>query len=252
MRNSGSGQAAPAGSARAAGATGGTPRRRALTREQVYSAALDIVDREGIDALSMRRLAQALQRDPMVVYRYAASKAALLDGLTELVLGQLATGPSSEPWQAQLRAVARRFRELALAHPNVITLLVTRPLRTPLGLRPLVTLRPLEAILEMLTGAGFTPADALFTYRALFGFLHGHVLNELQEIVENPEETDDLLRLGLYRLPIRQFPRLRGLASVLAAYDGAAEFERGLNILIDGVQTQYAPGPPAPAGPDNG
>jgi hypothetical protein len=79
-------------------------------------------------------------------------------------------------------------------------------------------------------------------YRALFGFLHGHVLNELQELVDNPDETDDLLRLGLHRLPIGEFPLLRSLASVLAAYDGAAELERGLDILLTGLATT-APSP---------
>ena len=55
-------------------------------------------------------------------------------------------------------------------------------------------------------------------YRALFGFLHGHVLDELQELAENPDETGDLLRPGLHRLPIGEFPLLRGLAPVLAGY----------------------------------
>jgi hypothetical protein len=77
--------------------------------------------------------------------------------------------------------------------------------------------------------------------RALFGFLHGHMLNELQELVDNPDETDDLLRLGLHRLPIGQFPLLRSLAPVLAAYDGAAELERGLDILLTGLATTLPP-----------
>jgi hypothetical protein len=83
--------------------------------------------------------------------------------------------------------------------------------------------------------------DALHIYRALFGFLHGHVLNELQELIENPDETDDLLRLGLHRLPIGQFPLLRSLAPVLASYDGAAELERGLDILLAGLTTTLPP-----------
>ena len=86
---------------------------------------------------------------------------------------------------------------VALAHPHVVPLIVTRPLATPLGLRPAGTLRPLEDILALLTRAGFSGPDALHIYRALFGFLHGHVLDELQELIENPDETDDLLRLGL-------------------------------------------------------
>jgi AcrR family transcriptional regulator len=164
------------------------------------------------DALSMRRLARALGRDPMILYRHAPHKAALLDGVAETVLAQLNVDRADPDWAGQLRAVARRFRALALAHPHLVPLIVTRPLATPLGLRPRGTLRPLEDILALLTRAGFSGPDALHIYRALFGFLHGHVLDELQELVENPDETDDLLRLGLHRLPIAEFPLLRGLA----------------------------------------
>jgi AcrR family transcriptional regulator len=212
-----------------------------ITREVVLAAALALIDAEGADALSMRRLARALDRDPMILYRHAPNKAALLDGVTETVLAPLTVEPADPDWAAQLRTVARRYRALALAHPNVVPLLVTRPLATPLALRPPGTLRPLEDILALLTRAGFSGADALHIYRALFGFLHGHILNELQELVEKPEETDDLLRLGLYRLPIGEFPLLRSLAPVLAAYDGAAELERGLDILLAGLAANLTP-----------
>lgn len=208
-----------------------------ITRDVVLATALQLIDRDGADALSMRRLGQALGRDPMALYRYAPNKAALLDGVTEIVLTQLSVDPADPDWAGQLRAVGRDFRRLALAHPHVVPLLVTRPLATPLGLRPPGTLRPLEDILTLLTRAGFSGADALHVYRALFGFLYGHVLNELQELVENPEETDDVLRLGLYRLPIGEFPLLRSLAPDLVRYDGAAELEHGLDILLSGLST---------------
>jgi AcrR family transcriptional regulator len=214
-----------------------------VTREMVLAAALEIIDRDGVDGLSMRRLARALDRDPMILYRHAPNKAALLDGVAETVLAQLQVDRTSRDWVAQLRAVARDYRRLALAHPNVVPLLVTRPLATPLGLRPHGTLRPLEDVLTLLTGAGFSGPDALHIYRALFGFLHGHVLNELQELVDNPDEVNDLLRLGLHRLPIGEFPLLRSLAPVLAVYDGATELERGLDILLAGLTaTLSAPG----------
>jgi AcrR family transcriptional regulator len=212
-----------------------------ITREVVMATALEIIDRDGADALSMRRLAAALNRDPMIVYRHAANKAALLDGVAEIVLAQLKVDSADPEWADQLRAVARDYRGLALTHPHVVPLLVTRPLATPLALRPPGTLRPLEHILALLTRAGFTGPDALHIYRALFGFLHGHILNELQELVDNPDETDDLLRLGLHRLPIAEFPLLRGLAPALATYDGAAEFERGLDILLTGLAATFTP-----------
>ena len=212
-----------------------------ITRDAVLAAALQIIDRDGADALSMRRLARALDRDPMILYRHAPNKAALLDGVAETVLAQLQVDSADPDWAGQLRQVARRFRALALAHPHIVPLIVTRPLATPLGLRPLGTLRPLEDILALLTRAGFSGPDALHIYRALFGFLHGHILDELQELTVNPDETDDLLRLGLHRLPIGDFPLLRGLAPALACYDGAAELERGLDILLTGLPATLTP-----------
>ncbi|WP_084497663.1 TetR/AcrR family transcriptional regulator C-terminal domain-containing protein [Nocardia amamiensis] len=206
-----------------------------ITRVVVLTAALEIIDRDGVDGLSMRRLAEAVGRDPMVIYRHVPNKAAVLDGVAEVVLAQLSVDATDPDWASQLRAVARDFRRLALAHPQAVPLLVTRPLSTPLGLRPYAVIRPLEDILQLLTRAGFSGADALHVYRAVFGFLYGHVLNELQEIVERPEETDDVLRLGLYRLPLAEFPLLRELAPLLTAYDGEAELERGLDILLAGL-----------------
>jgi AcrR family transcriptional regulator len=217
-----------------------------MTRELVLRTALEIIDQDGVEGLSMRRLGRALGRDPMALYRYAPNKPALLDGVAELILNELTLDTQDEDWAGQLRVVARDFRRLALAHPKVVPLLVTRPLATPLALRPLGILRPLEGTLQLLTRAGFTAVDALHVYRAFFGFLHGHVLNELQELIDNHEETDDLLRLGLQRLPLREFPLLRSLAPVLADYDGATEMERGLDILLSGLKRQLPTTTPAP------
>lgn len=224
----------------------GAPKAR-LSRDVVLSKALELVDAEGLDALTMRRLGQELGRDPMSLYRYAENRAALLDGVAELVLNQLKIQPEDPDWKAQLRKIAHNLRTLALQHPNVVPLLVTRPLSTPLGLRPLGTLRPLEQILSLLVATGFKPADALHVYRAYYGFLYGHILNELQEYVVDPEENEVLLRLGLHRLPAKEFPRLRALAPALAEYDGSMELDQGLTILLSGLETQLS-GAAAPAG----
>ena len=220
------------------------PNRPRLTRREVLATALRLIDEEGVDALTMRRLGRALDRDPMRLYRFAASKDALLDGVVELVLEELEV-PSSAPaqtWSDVLRATAHRYRRIALRHPHVVPLLVTRPLATPLGLRPLGTLRPLEALLELLVAAGFAPHGALHAYRLYMGFLQGHVLTELQERVHDPDETDALLRLGLYRLPPREFPRLRSLATALTEFDGAKELDEGLDIVLGGLRRQLEPG----------
>jgi AcrR family transcriptional regulator len=213
-------------------------RRTGLSRADVLSAALALIDADGVEALSMRRLGKALGRDPMRLYRHASSKDALLDGVVDLVLSELPApaAPDGGAWEEALWHTAHAFRALALAHPHVVPLLVTRPVATPLTMRPLGTLRPLEAVLDLLIEAGFDGRGALHAYRLYFGFLYGHVLNELQERVQDPDESDDLLRLGLYRLPAREFPRLRALAGELAGYDGEKELDEGLGIILAGLR----------------
>jgi AcrR family transcriptional regulator len=217
------------------GASVASGRDNLVSRSVILQCALRIVDRHGIDGLSMRRLSEEVGRDPTVLYRHISNKAALLDGVVETVLGQLRVDTADPDWAGRLRMVAHDFRRLALEHPNVVPLLVTRPLATPLGQRPPGMLRPLEDVLALLTSAGFSGDDALRIYRMLFGYLHGHVLTELQEVIERPEETDDVLRLGLHRLPVTEFPQVRALASALASYDGAAELDRGLDLLLSGL-----------------
>ena len=206
-----------------------------VNRLLILEAALTIINRDGVDSLTMRRLSEAVGRDPAVLYRHVPNKAAVLDGVAGLVLEQLAVDTADRDWAEQLRTVAHNFRRLALDHPNVVPLLVTRPLATPLGQRPPGTLRHLEDILALLTSAGFAGADALHIYRVLFAYLHGHILTELQEVIERPEETDHVLRLGLHRLTITEFPQVRSLAAALAFYDGVAELDRGLDLLLPGL-----------------
>jgi AcrR family transcriptional regulator len=220
-----------------------TGRRAALSRAQVLTAALALIDAEGVEALSMRKLGKVLDRDPMRLYRHAASKNALLDGVVDVVLSELQVPPTDHgDWEAVLRRSAHGFRALALAHPHVVPLLVTRPLATPLAMRPLGALRLLESLLELFVEAGFAHPAALHACRLYIGFLYGHVLNELQENVQNPDETDELLRLGLYRLPAREFPRLRELAGELARYDGERELDEGLDVILAGLREHLESG----------
>jgi AcrR family transcriptional regulator len=224
---------------RGAGAAAATARRRTtLTRADVLGAALALVDADGVEALSMRRLGAALGRDPMRTYRYASGKEDLLDGIVEFAMSELPVPavPESGDWEEALRHNAHSFRAFALAHPNLVPLMATRSLATPLAMRPLGTLRPLEALLDLLIRAGFDGVGALHAYRLYTGFLCGHVFNELQERVHDPDESDDLLRLGLHRLPVREFPRLRALAGELAAYDGERELEEGLDVVLAGLR----------------
>jgi AcrR family transcriptional regulator len=105
--------------------------RPGMSTGRITAAALQIVDTEGSQALTMRRLGQALDRKVMTLYRYVPSKDALLDGVVALVLTGLAINPAAADWRQELRDLATSFRGLALAHPNAVPLLVTRPLTSP-------------------------------------------------------------------------------------------------------------------------
>jgi AcrR family transcriptional regulator len=225
-------------------------RRPGLTRDQVLTAAMAIIDEGGVEVLTMRRLGKALDRNPMAIYRHATDKDALLDALVEVVVADFVVdahpGADGVDWEHALRGTAHKFRLAALAHPRIVPAVVTRSLSGPLALRPPGMLRPLEELLELFSNAGFDEHGALHAARLFTGFVYQHLLHELQERVDNPDETDDVLRLGLHRLPITEFPRLRSLAAILAAYDGAAELDEGLDIVIAGLRTQLLiPGPPA-------
>lgn len=222
--------------------------RGRLTRDEVMAAAVELIDSEGLDRLTMRRLGQRVGRDAMSLYRYAPNRDGLLDEVVESVLSELPPFPGERPWQEELRDGAHAFRRVALAHPHVVPLLVTRPLKTPLGLRPLSVLRHLEGFLTLLIGQGFTPGEALRAYRSYMVLLSGHILNELQEAVVDEEETIDLLRLGLHRLPVKDFPTIRGLADILATYDGAAELDRGLDNFLRALEAERHPAHIAGAG----
>src|SRR5690242_148222 len=131
--------------------------RPGMSTGRVTAAALQIVDTEGSQALTMRRLGQALDRKMMTLYRYVPSKDALLDGVVALVLTDLAINPAAADWRQELRDLAASFRDLALAHPNAVPLLVTQPLASALGQWPPATVRPLENFLELLIRAGSAP-----------------------------------------------------------------------------------------------
>lgn len=215
--------------------------RGPLTRRRVLVAALEIVDAEGADALSMRKLAQSLDREVMALYRHTKNKAAVLDGVVALVISEFQIDPNAADWVQALRELSRDFRRIALRHPHVVPLMVTRPLVIPLGLRPVDTLRPLEDFLQLLVNAGFRSSDALRAYRLLFAFLHGQVLDELQQVVVEPAEPEAVLRLGLHHLPLSRFPQLRTLGTELDRHDGATHLEQGVDMMITGLRTHFAP-----------
>ncbi|MDQ0585511.1 TetR/AcrR family transcriptional regulator [Streptomyces rishiriensis] len=237
-------------------------KRRRLNRRLVLTAALALVDRDGLAALTMRRLATELNVEPMAIYRYTAGKQELVDGLVEAFfaevnnrlrtsseelrqdlaeeagrLGQAAQpGPAAElPWRAELHRIALAFRAEAHAHPEILPVVATRPLAVPVARRPAPQLHLTEHILAVLGRAGFDDPTTLTIYRAFVAWNLGCLLVGERQVVDDPDEPDLLLRLGLHRLPAADYPRLRALVPRFTDHDGERELMEGLDSLLSRV-----------------
>src|SRR5436190_4498318 len=145
-----------------------THSRAPLTRSRIAEAALAIVDRDGLDALSMRRLGAALGVEGMAIYRHFPNKAAVLAGIVEVLLAELVIPPPSNvPWQAVFREVSRAYRALLLRHPHAIPLLAALPLSDP------AAARAAGAVMAQLRAAGFDAQTALKTLATITSYVIG-------------------------------------------------------------------------------
>ena len=144
---------------------------RGLTAERVVDAALQAADEGGIEAVSLRRLAAALNVTPMAIYRHVRNKSHLLDLMAERLLGQVdLTPPASATWQDGLRRVLASFQAVAAAHPAT-ALLLSRPFVSPAALR--VT----EALLALLRSAGFDDSQSMRLLQVITGTVLGPAIN---------------------------------------------------------------------------
>lgn len=212
-----------------------------LNRERVLAAALALVDREGLSALSMRRLGAELGVEAMALYRYASSKDALLDGLVEALYLELEDRLNAEEeaaadppsWRGELHRIARATYDVCLAHPRAVPLLTTRMLAVPLARRPLAVLKDHERVLALLGQAGLDDAGTAAVFRAFTAWLLGYVSVELRPMVDNPDEQDPAFRLGLHRMPPQELPGLREAAPALTEPGGPEGLAAGLDALLD-------------------
>ncbi|MFE1903368.1 TetR/AcrR family transcriptional regulator [Streptomyces gardneri] len=239
---------APAPGRRAPGRRAGDHGRYGrLSRERVLATALELVDREGLSALSMRRTGAELGVEAMALYRYAAGKDALLDGLVEALYTeleeQLAASAEAPDWRDELHRIAAATYRVALDHPHVAPLLATRMLAVPLARRPLAVLRDHERILALLERAGLDEEATVMAFRAVTGWVLGYVLGDLRAMVDNPDEPEPAFRLGLHRMPARELPSLRAAAPTLARPGAPEGLAAGLDALLDRFVPGTGPGP---------
>lgn len=204
------------------------PRERLpLSKERIIAAALNIVDTDGLEHLSMRRLGQQLGVDPMAIYYHIPNKAALHDSLVEYLWSGVALtnlGPV-QTWQEVLHTVFSGLRERLLAHPHAAVLVGTRPTTTP------TMLRLIEDMLARLENAGLTGKDAMQLLDCLTGFTVGKVLSETNAQKENLTET---VAAALATITPDTHPHLCQTMASGYALAPAEGFDRGLLALIQG------------------
>lgn len=143
-----------------------------LTRERVLQAGLGLVDREGVEALTMRRLGKELGVEAMSLYGYVANKQDLLDGVLARVYEEVAPVVTGT-WEERLRAIARQVRHVLLRHPHVVGLVAARPVSGARGLHVV------ESALAELRDAGLDPVSAQQALTLVLGFAVSHVANQV-------------------------------------------------------------------------
>src|SRR5918993_1037483 len=197
-----------------------------LTRRRVLETAVGVAGREGLEALSMRKLGAELGVEAMSLYNHVPNKDALLDGMVEVLLGELEVPPEDGGWERRVREAYRAFRRLAHEHPNVFPLLVVRPPDTMDGVWLV------EEFLKTLRGAGFDPQTALYAFRALSAYASGYAMAEIRGFAMEPAGA----RLGAATLSVDDFPHIHELDTPLREVDHDAEFEFGLDLILAGLK----------------
>jgi AcrR family transcriptional regulator len=191
-----------------------------LTRPAILAAAIELVDREGADALTMRALAGALGVEAMSLYRHVASKQALLEGIADQLYAQIEPRGVSTDWAAAVRGYASSVRGLARAHPHAFALVAPRGPGA---------LQPVEDLLASLRAGGFTPARAIAAYRLVAAYTRGYALAEIGGFALEEAAISE------------RFPAVRGLARQLTAEPGQGSFRAGLETIITGLRSEREP-----------
>jgi AcrR family transcriptional regulator len=213
-----------------------TRTRSRVSREQVARAALELLDEHGVEALSMRRLAEHVGVGTMTLYGYFRDKEDLLDAVVDAAVADREPVRLEGPWQDQLRQLMRASRPSLGRHPSLVKVRAERPV-----LRP-EALRFAESGVGILRGAGFSRIDAARAFRLLFTYVFGYVSFSPDETAEDARRRS---RLAVAALPPDEYPAIHDTADELAdSMAGDAAFDFGLDRIIDGFESHLRGGPP--------
>lgn len=209
------------------------PHRRApLDRARVLVAAVTLADEQGLGALTMRKLGESLGVEAMSLYNHVASKSDLLDGMVDVVFGQIDV-PTDVGWRTSMRRRAISAREVLRGHPWAIALMQSRT--TP----GLATMHHHDAVLGVLFDAGFPADAAAHAFSVLDAYIYGFALQEATLPFESGDGTAALAQDILASAPEAAFPHLTRLTVehvLQPGYDYGAEFDIGLDLILDGIE----------------
>ena len=210
----------------------GAKRRAALTRERILAAAISVADRDGIESLTMRKLGQKLGVEAMSLYNHVRNKVDMLDGMVDVVFGEIDLPVNHVDWRTAMRKRAISAREVLLRHPWAIGLMESRATPGP------ATLRHHDAVLGSLRTAGFSVDLAAHAYSILDGYIYGFTLTELtlpfrnSEVAEVAENIMEGFRPGEYAY----LAEMAVDRAMKPGYNYGDEFEYGLDLILDGMQ----------------
>jgi len=208
------------------------PRRRRglLNRDLILSKALEILERDGESGFSMRRIADALDTAPMSLYRHIRDKADLVEGVTRLALGQLATAPTVEgEWHDRVTAWLVNLRHEVRAHPAIVPLLRANGETLP------ALLQPAEVLVGILREAGFDQYRAAQISWELLWFGMGFVITEMRSTENTPEAV-----LNVVAARKDELPQLAQTLPALVDREPNDVFESGARHFVDGLRAELA------------
>ncbi|MDH4111711.1 MAG: TetR/AcrR family transcriptional regulator [Actinomycetota bacterium] len=205
--------------------------RPPLTKGRVLQAAVDLCDRDGLGALTMRRLGTELGVEAMSLYKHVTNKEEILDGIVEVVVGEIAIPSAGSDWKQAMRRRARSAREVLSRHSWAIGLLEARGSTGPSALRYL------DTILGNLRSAGFSIEHAAHAFWLLDCYVYGQVIQETAMRLSTSKEMTE--PAGSTREPstTNGFPHLAEVEEHARksgfTFDG--EFEFGLDLILDAL-----------------
>jgi AcrR family transcriptional regulator len=207
-----------------------------LTRERIITAAIELIEQEGADAVSMRRIAAELGSGVMSLYNHVPSKAVLLDAVAERILSGIDfTIEPGMSWEDQVRGQARAFRQIGRTYPRCTMVVVSRPINSA------TAMLPMEHALATLRDAGFSAEDAVRVVRTFIAYIIGSLLREVGVSPglgpQRPLNQDPAVLSADRPLHLNpaDFPQVVGMSDELMNRDHDADFEFGLDLLVNAV-----------------